>query len=216
LIFTLVIVSEALIYALRRQTGSYQVTEDQEENQATNDDATGAELQNDPEGLAAEDAQGVNVERGQEEDVRGQLADANDRLLRSIAEMENVRRRAQRDVENAHKFAVEKMLGDLFPVLDSMEKAVETAENSDQGEDAVAIVEGMALSLKLFVDTLAKAGVEQIDPFGEPFDPQLHEAMAMVPNPDAEPNTVMDVMQKGYVLNGRLVRAAKVIVTKAS
>jgi molecular chaperone GrpE len=190
--------------------------EDQEENQATNDDATGAELQNDPEGLAAEDAQGVNIESGQEEDVRGQLADANDRLLRSIAEMENVRRRAQRDVENAHKFAVEKMLGDLFPVLDSMEKAVETAENSDQGEDAVAIVEGMALSLKLFVDTLAKAGVEQIDPFGEPFDPQLHEAMAMVPNPDAEPNTVMDVMQKGYVLNGRLVRAAKVIVTKAS
>lgn len=192
------------------------MTEDQEENQATNDDATGAELQNDPEGLAAEDAQGVNIESGQEEDVRGQLADANDRLLRSIAEMENVRRRAQRDVENAHKFAVEKMLGDLFPVLDSMEKAVETAENSDQGEDAVAIVEGMALSLKLFVDTLAKAGVEQIDPFGEPFDPQLHEAMAMVPNPDAEPNTVMDVMQKGYVLNGRLVRAAKVIVTKAS
>jgi molecular chaperone GrpE len=192
------------------------VTEDQEENQATNDDATGAELQNDPEGLAAEDAQGVNIESGQEEDVRGQLADANDKLLRSIAEMENVRRRAQRDVENAHKFAVEKMLGDLFPVLDSMEKAVETAENSDQGEDAVAIVEGMALSLKLFVDTLAKAGVEQIDPFGEPFDPQLHEAMAMVPNPDAEPNTVMDVMQKGYVLNGRLVRAAKVIVTKAS
>jgi molecular chaperone GrpE len=198
------------------QTGSCQVIEDQEENQATNDDATGAELQNDPEGLAAEDAQGVNIESGQEEDVRGQLADANDRLLRSIAEMENVRRRAQRDVENAHKFAVEKMLGDLFPVLDSMEKAVETAENSDQGEDAVAIVEGMALSLKLFVDTLAKAGVEQIDPFGEPFDPQLHEAMAMVPNPDAEPNTVMDVMQKGYVLNGRLVRAAKVIVTKAS
>jgi molecular chaperone GrpE len=192
------------------------VIEDQEENQATNDDATGAELQNDAEGLAAEDAQGVNIESGQEEDVRGQLADANDKLLRSIAEMENVRRRAQRDVENAHKFAVEKMVGDLFPVLDSMEKAVETAENSDQGEDAVAIVEGMALSLKLFVDTLAKAGVEQIDPFGEPFDPQLHEAMAMVPNPDAEPNTVMDVMQKGYVLNGRLVRAAKVIVTKAS
>jgi molecular chaperone GrpE len=198
------------------QTGSCQVIEDQEENQATNDDATGAELQNDAEGLAAEDAQGVNIESGQEEDVRGQLADANDKLLRSIAEMENVRRRAQRDVENAHKFAVEKMVGDLFPVLDSMEKAVETAENSDQGEDAVAIVEGMALSLKLFVDTLAKAGVEQIDPFGEPFDPQLHEAMAMVPNPDAEPNTVMDVMQKGYVLNGRLVRAAKVIVTKAS
>ena len=148
--------------------------------------------------------------------VDEQLAAAKDQLLRSIAEMENVRRRAQRDVENAHKFAVEKLLADLFPVVDSMEKAIETAENSEPGEDTKAIVEGVSLSLKLFVDTLAKAGVEQIDPLGQPFDPQLHEAMAMVPNPDAEPNTVMEVMQKGYVLNGRLTRAAKVIVVKAS
>lgn len=191
------------------------MSEDQEENQSTNDQQSDSE-QNDIEDVpGAAEAQMADGEVGQVEDVEEQLAQAKDQLLRSIAEMENVRRRAQRDVENAHKFAVEKLLGDLFPVIDSMEKAVETAENSEADDGAKAIVEGVSLSLKLFVDTLAKAGVEQIDPFGEPFDPQLHEAMAMVPNPDAEPNTVMDVMQKGYVLNGRLARAAKVIVVKA-
>jgi molecular chaperone GrpE len=174
------------------------VSEDQEENQSTNDQQSDSE-QNDIEDVpGAAEAQMADGEVGQVEDVEEQLVQAKDQLLRSIAEMENVRRRAQRDVENAHKFAVEKLLGDLFPVIDSMEKAVETAENSEADDGAKAIVEGVSLSLKLFVDTLAKAGVEQIDPFGEPFDPQLHEAMAMVPNPDAEPNTVMDVMQKGY------------------
>jgi molecular chaperone GrpE len=108
---------------------------------------------------------------------------------------------------------VEKLLNDLFPVLDSLEKAVETA---NQTEGASAIAEGVELSLKMFVSTLEKSGVVQIDPLGEPFDPQQHEAMAMVPNPDAEPNSVMEVMQKGYSLNERLVRAAKVIVTKAA
>ncbi len=140
-----------------------------------------------------------------------EVAELKDQVLRSLAEMENIKRRAARDVENAHKFAVEKLINDLFPVLDSLEKAVETA---DATAGAEAISEGVALSLKLFVDTLAKSGVEQIDPLGEPFDPQLHEAMTMVPNPDAEPNSVMDVMQKGYRLNGRLVRAAKVIVVQ--
>jgi molecular chaperone GrpE len=144
--------------------------------------------------------------------LEAELAKVKDQLLRTIAESENIRRRASRDVEHAHKFAVEKLLNDLFPVLDSLEKAVETAI---QTEGADAISEGVELSLKMFVATLEKSGVVQIDPLGEPFDPQHHEAMAMVPNPDAEPNSVMEVMQKGYVLNERLVRAAKVIVTKA-
>ena len=191
------------------------MSEDQEENQSANDQQSDSEQRDIEDVPGAAEAQMAAGVVGQVEDVEEQLAQAKDQLLRSIAEMENVRRRAQRDVENAHKFAVEKLLGDLFPVIDSMEKAVETAENSEADDGAKAIVEGVSLSLKLFVDTLAKAGVEQIDPFGEPFDPQLHEAMAMVPNPDAEPNTVMDVMQKGYVLNGRLARAAKVIVVKA-
>ena len=142
-----------------------------------------------------------------------ELAKVKDQLLRTIAESENIRRRASRDVENAHKFAVEKLLNDLFPVLDSLEKAVETATQTTGAE---AIAEGVELSLKMFVSTLEKSGVAQIDPLGEPFDPQHHEAMAMVPNPDAEPNSVMEVMQKGYLLNERLVRAAKVIVVKAA
>jgi molecular chaperone GrpE len=125
--------------------------------------------------------------------------------------MENVRRRDQRDVENAHKYAVEKLLGDLLPVVDSLEKAEDAAKSTDNTE---SMAEGIGLSLKLFVGILEKAGVTLVDPLGEPFDPQLHEAMAMVPNPDAEPNSVMDVMQRGYTLNGRLVRAAKVVVVK--
>jgi molecular chaperone GrpE len=160
-----------------------------------------------------------------EGDVAAQLSAAQaeieslkDQLLRSQAEAENVRRRAARDVENAHKYALEKFAADLLPVIDSLEKAVESAqlgaETTDMGA-AVAIGEGVELSLKLFHDVLAKAGVDRIHPLGEPFDPQLHEAMAMVENPDVEPNSVLDVMQAGYTLNGRLVRAAMVVVSKA-
>ena len=137
-----------------------------------------------------------------------------DQALRSQAEAENTRRRASRDVENAHKFALEKFTGELLPVVDSLEKAVEVADTGE-GEAAAAIREGMELSLKLFLDVLEKAGVSRIHPLGEPFDPQHHEAMAMVEHPDAEPNSVIDVMQAGYTLNGRLVRAAMVVVSKA-
>ncbi len=150
----------------------------------------------------------ADAEQSSESD---ELAKVKDQLLRTVAEMENVRRRSQRDVENAHKFAVEKLLGDLLPVLDSLEKAEEVALATD---NAASMAEGISLSLKLFVGILEKAGVAIVHPIGEPFDPQLHEAMAMVPNADAEPNSVMDVMQRGYTLNGRLVRAAKVIVVK--
>lgn len=135
-----------------------------------------------------------------------------DTALRAQAEVENIRRRAARDVENAHKFALERFTANLLPVLDSLEKAVESVTS---GEDAIAVGQGVDLSLKLFVTTLANSGVEQIDPLGEPFNPERHEAIAMVENPDGEPNSVMEVIQKGYVLNGRLVRAAKVIVVKA-
>jgi molecular chaperone GrpE len=148
-----------------------------------------------------------------EADAAAELVKVRDKLLRTVAEMENVRRRSQRDIENAHKFAVEKLLSDLLPVADSLEKAEESAKSTD---DAASMAEGIRLSLKLFVSILEKSGVTTIDPLGEPFDPQLHEAMAMVPNPDAEPNSVMDVMQRGYTLNGRLVRAAKVMVVKGA
>lgn len=145
------------------------------------------------------------------------LEQAKDQALRAMAEAENTRRRAAKDVENAHKFALERFTNELLPVLDSLEKAVESARtvaDDAAAEGAQAIAEGVQLSLKLFIDTLQKFHVEQLDPLGEPFDPQFHEAIAMVENPDAEPNSIIDVVQKGYTLNGRLVRAAMVAVAK--
>ena len=159
----------------------------------------------------AEVGQADAADSSAQDDTNEELTKVKDQLLRTVAEMENVRRRAQRDVENAHKFAVEKLLSDLLPVVDSLEKAEEAAKTTDNAD---SMVEGITLSLKLFVRTLERSGIAIVDPLGEPFDPQLHEAMAMVPNPNAEPNSVMDVMQRGYTLNGRLVRAAKVVVVK--
>ena len=129
----------------------------------------------------------------------------------AMAEFENVKRRSARDVENAHKFGAEKLISDLLPVLDSLDKAVELASET---EGAEAMTEGIELSVKMFLDALGKNGLREVDPLGEPFDPALHEALAAVPNGDAEPNTVMEVIQKGYSLNDRLVRAAKVVVVK--
>ncbi|MBM4204097.1 MAG: nucleotide exchange factor GrpE [Gammaproteobacteria bacterium] len=143
-----------------------------------------------------------------------QAAALKDQLLRAHAEMDNLRRRSQRDVENAHKFGVERLLGDMLPVLDSLEKGLESTTGLE-GDAAKAVVEGLQLSHKLFLDTLVRFGLIPVDPHGEPFNPQRHEAIAMVPNKDMEPNSVMDVMQRGYVLHDRLLRAAKVIVTRA-
>jgi molecular chaperone GrpE len=170
-----------------------------------------------PEQEAAVDAPGDQAEAaGGDAEARLLAAEARaeqfrDQALRAQAEAENVRRRAARDVENAHKFALERFSGELLPVLDSLEKAVEVASAT---EGAEAIAEGVNLSLKLFLSVLEKQGIERVDPAGEPFDPQRHEAMAMVPSPTAEPNSVIEVMQPGYLLNGRLVRAAKVVVAR--
>ena len=188
--------------------------EQQDEAPQKNEGGESDQPSSDPSNDQIPEQEGQSETEPVEEEQPGEadeLAKVKDQLLRTVAEMENVRRRSQRDVENAHKFAVEKLLGDLLPVLDSLEKAEEVAKTTDY---AASMAEGISLSLKLFVGILEKAGVAIIHPIGEPFDPQLHEAMAMVPNPDAEPNSVMDVMQRGYTLNGRLVRAAKVIVVK--
>ena len=140
-----------------------------------------------------------------------EIAALKDQLLRRAAEFENVKRRSARDVENAHKFGAEKLISDLLPVVDSLEKALELASETQGAE---AMTEGIDLSVKMFLDALEKNGLSVIDPLGEPFDPSLQEALAAVPNEDAEPNTVMEVIQKGYSLNDRLVRAAKVVVVK--
>ena len=146
------------------------------------------------------------------EEVEQKLESYRDQALRAQAEAENTRRRAARDVENAHKYALERFTNDLLPVLDSLDKAVEVAAKT---EGAGSIAEGVELSLKLFLSVLEKHGVQRIDPLGEPFDPQVHEALTMVPSPHAEPNSVVEVMQPGYLLNGRVVRAAKVVVARA-
>ena len=169
---------------------------------------------------AAEEAQvegeAVESEESEVEALRAQVKEAQEQMLRSQAEMQNVRRRAEIDVEKAHKFALEKFVKELLPVADSLEKAVESTEGNDNaGELVASIREGVEMTLNLFMSSLGKFNVEQLNPVGEPFDPQQHEAMSMVPAPDAEPNSVVAVVQKGYLLNGRVVRPAMVMVAKA-
>ena len=163
---------------------------------------------------AGEDA--AEGETSEVEALQAQVQEFQEQMLRSQAEMQNVRRRAEIDVEKAHKFALEKFVKELLPVADSLEKAVESTEGHDEsGELVASIREGVEMTLSLFMSSLKKFNVEQINPVGEPFDPQHHEAMSMVPAPDAEPNSVVAVVQKGYLLNGRVVRPAMVVVAKA-
>jgi len=130
--------------------------------------------------------------------------------LRSEAESQNIRRRAEKDVQNAHKFGVEKLIKEMLPVIDNLDRALESADT--ENESLKPMTEGVELTLKSFVAALEKFDVKQIDPVGEPFDPQLHQAMTMIEQPDAEPNSVIAVMQKGYEMHGRLVRPAMVVV----
>ncbi len=141
-----------------------------------------------------------------------QLAAARDQVLRAQAEAQNTKRRAEQDVEKARKFALERFTGELLPVVDNLERALEAA---GQEAEVNSLAEGVELTLKSFFDAMGKFHIEVVDPEGEPFDPQLHQAMTMVENPDVEPNTVLTVMQKGYTLNGRLVRPAMVMVSKS-
>lgn len=142
------------------------------------------------------------------------MAHQKDEVLRVQAEMQNLRRRTEQDVEKAHKFGQERMSTELLAVMDNLERALQV--NVDRENESVkALLQGVELTLKSFVDCFRKFGIEQIDPLGEPFDPQLHQAMAMQENPNVEPNTVTAVMQKGYSLHGRVLRPAMVMVSKA-
>lgn len=142
-----------------------------------------------------------------------QLAAANDQALRVAADLQNVRRRAELDVEKAHKFALEKFAGDLLPVIDSLERGLELSSADD--ENIRPMREGIELTLKMFQDTLKRYNLEAVDPHGQPFNPEHHQAMAMQESADVEPNSVLKVFQKGYLLNGRLLRPAMVVVSKA-
>ena len=175
------------------------------------------------EAIAAEKAKDLDAEIVEEllaedqvsetEELQEQVSKANDQVLRVQAEMQNVRRRVERDVENAHKYALDKFTAELLPVVDNLERALSTIDAADDAQKAVAT--GLELTLKSFFDVLGRFKIDVVDPAGQPFDADLHQAVSMVPNPDLEPNTVMDVFQKGYTLNGRLVRPAMVVVSKA-
>jgi len=133
--------------------------------------------------------------------------------LRATAELENTRKRLERDVENAHKFAMERFVQELIPVIDSLEMGLVAA--SEEGADLVKVREGTELTLKKFMDTASKFGIEPVNPVGEEFNPEYHQAMSLLESNDYKPNSVIDVMQKGYVLQGRLIRPAMVVVAKA-
>ena len=137
-----------------------------------------------------------------------------DELLRAKADLENTRKRMERDIENAHKYAVEKFVQELLPVIDSLEMGLAAASQDDANISSVK--EGTELTLKMFSDCTEKFGMKSIDPKGEKFDPEFHQAMSIQESADHEPDTVIAVMQKGYLLNGRLVRPAMVIVARAA
>jgi molecular chaperone GrpE len=188
-----------------------------EDPQAAVDQSAAEEKQPGQEPEQAEDA----AEEGDElQQALNQLAAAEeaagrarDDLLRVQAEMQNLRRRTEQDIEKAHKYGQEKFSIELLAVMDNLERALESASNSDD-ETVKAIREGVDLTLKSFADSFAKFNIEALDPLGEPFDPQLHQAMTIQDNADAEPNTVIAVMQKGYTLHGRVIRPAMVMVSK--
>lgn len=151
---------------------------------------------------------------GEVEQLTTDLANAKDQVLRTHAEMQNLRRRMERDVENAHKYALEKFVGELLPVVDNLERSIQAMADVDG--DFKAVSDGIELTLKSFQDVLARFKVEAVDPGGEAFNPDLHQAMSMLEVPDVKPNTVIDVFQKGYTLNGRLIRPAMVVVAKSA
>jgi len=192
-----------------------------EEQESVSGEAEQAELEKEPT-AAEEAAEAAAFAEEAVEDIaeaevtlehlQGELAAAKDAALRAHADAQNARRRAEQDVEKARKFALERFAGELLPVVDNLERAIEAAGDS---ADAKPIADGVDLTLKSLLAVLKSFNVDVVDPQGEPFDPQLHQAMTMVPNPDVEPNTVLDVMQKGYSLNGRLLRPAMVVVSKA-
>lgn len=148
------------------------------------------------------------------EELEQQVAAAQDQALRAIADAQNARRRAEKDIESAHKYALERFVTALLEVVDNLERALQIKH--DNHKTIKPFVEGVELTYRNFIDVLKSFKVNQVDPKGEPFDPQLHQAVSTVVHTDMEPNSIVDVMQKGYQLHGRLVRPAMVVVSKTS
>ncbi|KRS25767.1 molecular chaperone GrpE [Enterobacter kobei] len=178
------------------------ITEQHDEVEAVEPDASAEQVDPRDEKIANLEAQLVEVQNRERESV-----------LRIKAEMENLRRRTEQDVEKAHKFALEKFVNELLPVIDSLDRALEVADKANP--DNAAMIEGIELTLKSMLDVVRKFGVEVIADTNVPLDPNVHQAIAMVESEEIEAGKVLGVMQKGYTLNGRTIRAAMVTVAKA-
>ena len=195
---------------------------EREQDEAAAKEESGGQQAAQPTGVDAEadPAVAADAENGEVSlealvaQLQQEVLDYRDSALRAQADAQNVKRRAEQDVEKARKFALEQFSRELLAVVDNLERTLEATAG---GDDAVKpITEGVELTLKSLLDALKKFNIEPVDPQGEPFDPNLHQAMSMVENNEVEPNTVIAVMQKGYTLNGRLLRPAMVMVSKAA
>ncbi|MGC8344025.1 nucleotide exchange factor GrpE [Pantoea ananatis] len=186
-----------------QNTPNEQVSDEIQQDQHQSQDAeTAVEVDPRDERIAQLEAELAQLQTG-----------VRDAQLRAQAEIENVRRRTEMDIEKAHKFALEKFANELLPVIDSLERALELANKED--EKSASMVEGIELTLKSLLGAVRKFGVEVVGETGVPFNPEVHQAMSMMESEDIEPNHVMMVMQRGYTLNGRLLRPAMVAVAKA-
>lgn len=194
------------------ETGESPLADQDQPNHASGSDASGQTAETAQE-------QGFNATAGEQKLAELEAAEARaeehfQALLRARAELENLQRRHQKELENAHKYANERLVLDLLPVLDSMENAlqVQVGENSAQ---VASLLEGSRLTLAMLMRVLLGAGVEVVDPVGGAFNPELHQAMSLLESADLAPGSVAQVVQKGYRLNGRLIRPAMVMVAKA-
>ena len=179
---------------------------------------------NGPQGAAQDDAadaesevrEGADASESEEapeeslDELRQKAEDNWNRYLRIAAELDNLRRRSARELENAHKFGVERLVQAVLPVRDSIEAALEAGADAD----AATLLEGERATLRLLDQALESVSVREIDPLGEPFDPTKHEAMSVLPSAEAEPDSVLEVIQKGYEIHDRLIRPARVIVAR--
>ncbi|HHR6131877.1 nucleotide exchange factor GrpE [Providencia zhijiangensis] len=168
-------------------------------------DTQQADLQAEEQALAARIAE-------LEQQLEASRKTEREAMLRAHAEIENIRRRTEQDIEKAHKFALEKFSNELLPVIDNLERAIEAADRDN--EESKAMLEGLDLTLKTFLDAVSKFGIEPVDEANVPFNPEVHQAMTMIESPDHSAGQVINVMQKGYTLNNRLLRPAMVIVSK--
>lgn len=185
------------------------IDENQEDREETVDDVVASEVT--AEGVDMEDD--IETLKQRLAAAEAKAAENWDLVLRTKAEMENLRRRNERDLGNAHKYGMERFATELLPIKDSLELGLDAAR--DENADVAKLREGTELTLKMFLSAFEKFGISEVHPMGEQFDPQYHQAMTLIEHHEKAPNTVIDVMQKGYTLNERLIRPAMVVVSKA-